>query len=321
MTKFLQSNILPNAAKVLFAISVMVISMAMFIASINKAMAAPAPIPHVTVTDENITLGDVFTDITKQADFVLAPAPEPGKVLTWDSRTLSRISKAFDLKWTASGGDQITIRRLANIVTSEMIKDAVRESLKKNGTSGSFDIEFMNGDTSKIILPHDIEPSVTVIDSSYNASRQTFSATLRTPDNNLTQITGVTYPLVSVPVLKLGARRGDTIGRNDIAMINIREDLITESMVLRADELVGMTPRKIIRAKTPVAQNDLEKPLMVKRGELVTMELNHGAIQVTALAKALENGTSGDIIRLMNIGSKRTVEAQITGPRTAKVTF
>jgi flagella basal body P-ring formation protein FlgA len=60
---------------------------------------------------------------------------------------------------------------------------------------------------------------------------------------------------------------------------------------------------------------------MVKRGDLVTMELNSGPIRVTAIAKAMENGTKGDIIRLVNMDSNRTLEAEVTGQRAAKVYF
>jgi flagella basal body P-ring formation protein FlgA len=96
---------------------------------------------------------------------------------------------------------------------------------------------------------------------------------------------------------------------------------VTDAMIVSKSEIVGMTPRKIIRGNAPIARNDLDKPVMVQRGELVTMNLNSGAIKITALAKALEAGTKGDIIRLMNIDSKRTIEAKITGTRTATVLF
>jgi flagella basal body P-ring formation protein FlgA len=49
------------------------------------------------------------------------------------------------------------------------------------------------------------------------------------------------------------------------------------------------------------------------------MQLKSGPIALTALAKAMENGTKGDMIRLINMDSKRTLEAKITGLREATV--
>jgi flagella basal body P-ring formation protein FlgA len=313
-------TMLPNIAKVLVLVSIMVLSMAAFIANINAAKAS-SPILQVTITGEHITLGDVFTDIEDNADFVLAPAPRPGITLTWDARTINRVAKAFDLSWNANLGDTIQIRRLANIITSDMIKKAIKSSLADKGAGNDIELEFLNAASSEIILPHDIEPSITVVSSSYNASRQTFSASLQTPNDKVTDFTGVTHAMVDLPVLKIGARRGETIGQNDIVMLPVRADFVTDAMIVSKSEIVGMTPRKIIRGNAPIARNDLDKPVMVQRGELVTMNLNSGAIKITALAKALEAGTKGDIIRLMNIDSKRTIEAKITGTRTATVLF
>ena len=319
MHKYFDLPFLGSLAKIILAMTIMLLSVAFFIGSINQAAAADLK-SSVTVTEDNITLGDVYTGIEKNASFVLAPSPEPGVSLVWDARTLNRLAKAFDLP-SVSSTTQVTIRRIATIVTPDMVKKAVLDSLADKGAKGAFEVEFINEREARIILPQDMDPSVTVTQSSYNASRRTFSATLETPDNTTRQVTGMLHPLIEIPVLKTGARRGDTIGRNDVTTIAVREDFITDQMVIRPENLIGMTPKRIVRGNSPVAVSDLEKPLMVKRGELVTMELQRGPIQLSALAKALESGTSGDTIRLMNIDSKRTIEGEITGLRSARVTF
>jgi flagellar basal body P-ring formation protein FlgA len=311
-------KILPNMAKILLVLLIMVMSMAAFIASIHQAAAA-TPIQNVTITGDNITLGDVFSGIEgKDASFVLAPAPMPGTTLTWNANTLNRIANAFNLSWRAASSDTIQIRRLASIVTEDMIKNAIVESLTEQGMSKDQDLEFV-GVSPQIILPHEIEPSVTVVSSSYNPDRQSFSATLRAADNSVTYFSGVAHSVATIPVLKTPLRRGDVITRNMITMIDIRENNVTDDMVIRADELIGMTPRKILRANAPVALSELDKPTMVQRGDLVTMQLKNGPIAITAIAKAMESGTKGDIIRLMNVGSKRVLEAQVTGLREASV--
>jgi flagella basal body P-ring formation protein FlgA len=310
-------KLLPNMFKFLIALAIMVTMTAMWIGSINAANSA-TPIRDVTITGENITLGDVFDGIEKNMDFVLAPAPKPDTTITWDARTLNRVAKAFDLPWRATTTDQIHIRRLASLVTQDMVEDAVKAALKDEGLSGAYDLDFV-GAKPEFILPHDIEPSITVEASSYNASRQTFSATLRTPDNKVRQVSGVAYPLVAIPVLKTPLARGDVITRNMITSMDIRADFVTEKMIVQNADLIGMTPRRVLRANAPVAIADLDKPVVVKRGDLVTMELKNGPISITAIAKAMENGTKGDMIRVMNVDSKRTLQAEVTGIRTARV--
>lgn len=310
-------KLLPNMVKILIAMLIMIVSMAMFIANIKTAMSA-TPIKEVTVTGENITLGDVFDGIDRNANFILAPAPKPDTTLTWDAHTLNRVAKAFDLPWRAAATDQIHIRRLASLVSEDMVENAIASALREEGLNGSFDLDFV-GSSPEIILPHEIEPAVTVESSSYNASRQTFSAKLRTPDGKLRQFSGVVHPLVSIPVLKTPVARGDIISRNMVSEMNVRSDYINDTIIVRADDLIGMTPRRILRANAAIDISELDKPVMVKRGDLVTMQLESGPISITAIAKAMESGTKGDIIRLMNVDSKRTLEAQVTGIREAKV--
>lgn len=307
-----------STAKILLFVMAMIICMAFFIASINKTLAA-TPKTSVTVFNENITLGDVFDDVEKKdADYVLAPAPLPNVTLTWDARTLNRIAKAFKLSWRANATDQIQIRRLANIVTEGMIEDAIISSLEKDGMNGNIDLDFV-GAKPQIILPHEVDTILTVESSSYNPSRKTFSATLRTADNQLKQFSGVSYPLIAVPVLKTPLRREEMITKNMVEMMEVRQDFITDDMALNQNDLVGMTPRKVLRANTPILVSELSKPTIINRGDLVTMQLRNGPIQITAIAKAMESGTKGDVIRLMNMDSKRTLEAEVTGLREATV--
>jgi flagella basal body P-ring formation protein FlgA len=80
-----------------------------------------------------------------------------------------------------------------------------------------------------------------------------------------------------------------------------------------------MTPRRFLQADELIEISALTKPTVIDRGDLVTMQLQNGPIMVTALAKAMESGKKGDIIRLMNVDSKRTLEAEVTGLRTARV--
>lgn len=312
-------NLLPSLLKLVLASIIMVMSMAAFIANINQANAA-IPKRNVTITGDNITLGDVFDEIYKNEDYVLAPAPHPNAPITWDAYTLNRIAKAFKLNWRPSSqSDKITINRLATVVQPTDIQNAILDHLgQDNILTQNLELEFVGADPT-IILPHEINPTIMIKNASYNADRQTFSASVQTADGQLFEYKGVGHKMVSVPVLRTVIRRGDSIKRSMITMHDIRENSVTEDMVLRVDELVGMTPRKILRANEPVQLSQLNKPVMVKRGDLVTMQLSNGPIAITALAKAMESGTKGDIIRLVNMDSKRTLEAQITGLREASV--
>ncbi len=56
------------------------------------------------------------------------------------------------------------------------------------------------------------------------------------------------------------------------------------------------------------------KPELVGRNETVTIVYEVPGIVLTMRGKALEPGAQGDLINVLNIQSKRTVQATVTGP-------
>jgi flagella basal body P-ring formation protein FlgA len=62
------------------------------------------------------------------------------------------------------------------------------------------------------------------------------------------------------------------------------------------------------------------RPELVQRNENVTLVFEVPGIMLTSRAKALESGTEGDLISVLNMQSKRTVQGVVTGPNTVTVT-
>ena len=75
----------------------------------------------------------------------------------------------------------------------------------------------------------------------------------------------------------------------------------------------GLTPRRMIAAGKPVKANDVQAPRIVARGEAVTLIYKAGALNLTARGKALEFGAKGDVIRVVNTQSNRSIDAIVTG--------
>ena len=56
------------------------------------------------------------------------------------------------------------------------------------------------------------------------------------------------------------------------------------------------------------------KPELVARNETVTIVFEVPGIMLTTRGKALEAGAQGDLVNVLNVQSKRTVQATVTGP-------
>jgi flagella basal body P-ring formation protein FlgA len=271
------------------------------------------------VTGNTITLGDIFEGLPSGHDKVMGIAPAPGQQMVLDSRTLLRIAMALDLPWRPeTTGDTVVLKRAATLVDKDTIEAALHSSLAEKGVTGEY--KLVLADTMQdMILPQDMAPAVEVSAIDIKPQNNWFEATLAAPskDKPLTtqRITGRIEYMTKIPVLRESMSTGTVIGKNDIDFIDIPQRNIKAGMVLNADDLDGMTPRRVLIAGQSINAGDLESPRMVERGETVTMIFNASGLQLTAQGKALENGAKGDRIRIVNTASNKTVVAEVTNDK------
>ena len=74
-----------------------------------------------------------------------------------------------------------------------------------------------------------------------------------------------------------------------------------------------MQMRKQLRAGQPLRTADLAKPDLVQRDQTVTLIYQAAGLYLTIRGKALESGTEGDVVSVVNLQSKRTVSGVVIG--------
>jgi len=82
---------------------------------------------------------------------------------------------------------------------------------------------------------------------------------------------------------------------------------------LTRDRAIGMQARRQLRAGQPLKGADLAKPDLVQRDQGVTLIYETAGIHLTVLGKALDGGTEGDVVNVLNLQSKRTVSGVVVG--------
>ena len=85
------------------------------------------------------------------------------------------------------------------------------------------------------------------------------------------------------------------------------------SDVATRDLAVGMQMRKQLRAGQALRVADLAKPDLVQRDENVTLIYESTGLYLTIRGKAMESGTEGDVVNVLNLQSKRTVSGVVIG--------
>lgn len=289
-----------------------------------NAMAAVSLKHNSVIEGDMITLGHVFSGIDGKADKVLGPAPQPGQDMVLNARTLLRIAKAMDVSWRpTSGADQVVLSRAATLVPAAMVEGALEGALREQGLPGKFTLSMTSSGLDPIVLPQTAAQQIEVESLNFDSERNRFDAVIVAPSKAdpivRKTVNGQIQRLVDVPVLRTPMKNGAVIRKSDLDTITLREQGLNHDMILRADELIGMTPRRMIVAGKPMTENELEEPQIVERGDNVTMVFSHGTLALTAQGKALENGAIGDMIRVVNLSSSKTLQAQITGEREVSV--
>ncbi len=279
--------------------------------------------PTAVVTADTVTLGDVFEGLSENGDKVLGISPRPGQEMVLNARTLLRIAMALDLPWRpANNAEQVVITRAASIVDRSMIEDSLRAGLETEGVSGKYKILFPDS-TAQIILPHDTAPAVEISDIKIKPQTGWFEAmafapSIQSPLKKV-KITGTIQKLVDVPVLRAPLKAGDIIGERDLDLMEIKETDLRAGMVLHAEDIIGMTPRRMTNPGKPLNAIDIEAPEIIARGDIVTMLFQQGGMTLTASGKAMEAGAKGDTIRIVNPASNKTIEGIVTASKEVTI--
>ncbi len=272
--------------------------------------------PDALIEGQYVTLGDIFSGIDpQQADIAVAHAPQPGKQAVLDYRWLYGIAQRHKINWRPrTTADQVLITRASQIITIEEIRDAVEVALVDYGIKRPFTID-LSSENFQIHLPVDARSDVTVSSVELNSRTQRFVASVTTGAQTAQQrtyrISGKYYPLSTVPVLVEPVARGQIIRPDQVEYRDFRTERVPNGAIQDINDVIG---KEVVRAGTPnepLLFRDLTNPILVRRGALVTVRLVTANMSLTARGKALENGSKGDIIRVVNQTSNKTIQVEV----------
>ncbi|MEE3047671.1 MAG: flagellar basal body P-ring formation chaperone FlgA [Pseudomonadota bacterium] len=272
--------------------------------------------PDALVEGQYVTLGDLFTGIDpQQADIAVAHAPQPGKQVVLDYRWLYGIAQRHNINWRPrTTADQVLVTRASQIITIDEIRDAVEIALVDHGIQRPFTVD-LSSENFQIHLPVDALNNVDVTALEVNSRTQRFVASVtaaaQTAQQRTYRISGKYYPLSSVPVLVEPVSRGQIIRPDQVEYRDFRSERVPSGAIRDINDVIG---KEVVRAGTPnepLLFRDLTNPILVRRGALVTIRLVTANMSLTARGKALENGSKGDVIRVVNQSSNKTIQVEV----------
>lgn len=278
-----------------------------------------------TVTGSMIRVGDLFDDTGESEDAVVMEAPAPGASDNVTAYELERIAKEHDIDWERpSYLKRVTVQREGVAFALADLKPMVLDAAQQQGLQVDVQVK-LYGSKRGLFLPvdagiFDIELEQFILSDKMDR----FTATALIPTGNGTpkrlRLTGNLDEVRLVPTLNRVVAPGEIITKADISWENYPAKRLNRATVLDQTSMIGQTVRRALKPGTPLRENDLRVPVVIEKGSIVKMTITAGALTLTANGRALENGGTGDTIRVMNTKSKQSVEAEILRPGLVKVT-
>lgn len=281
----------------------------------------------VTVSDNVITLGDLFDDAGGAARVVVSDAPAPGLSSDISVSRISLVARRNGLAWrNTSGLTHVTVARAGTVVpeaeVSAAIASAIMATTPSLAPSTRLQVDFANG-AAGVQVGTGALATVKVEQIATNPRTGGFDALLRAPADDptapLRRVSGRAYPVVDVPVLTRDVAPGDVVRSQDIDWVRLPATRVSQNIITADNQLVGMSPRHSLRMGEPLRNTDVQAPLVVAKGTQVDMTYASGSLTLTARGRALQSGAVGDTVDILNPRSNRTIQGTVLGPNIVRV--
>jgi flagella basal body P-ring formation protein FlgA len=286
----------------------------------RNVLAAPMLRASVQVSGDLVRIGDVIDNAGSAGQIAIYRAPDLGTTGTLPvAQVLNTLRTHRVIGVDTRDIKEIAVTRLARTLESKGIELQVAQALeRRNGL----------GEAANLSLTFDREPGDVRLDTGFSGAVQPtivrydnrngrFDVTLEIANENgaaaaKLRFTGTAIETVEAAVLARNVERNEILKSSDVVIERRPKAEVGTDAALR-DRAVGMQARRQLRAGQAIKTADLAKPDLVQRDQNVTLVYEAPGIHLTMRGKALENGTEGDVVSVMNLQSKRTISGTVTG--------
>jgi len=114
--------------------------------------------------------------------------------------------------------------------------------------------------------------------------------------------------------------RGEIIADSDLTYTTVDGAALMSGVPTKIDEVKGMQARRMLSSGQPFRSEDLRRPIVITKGETVTMQFAVPGVELTAMGRAMSEGGIGDTVTIQNVASYRMISGTVTGPGTVRAT-
>ncbi len=114
-------------------------------------------------------------------------------------------------------------------------------------------------------------------------------------------------------------KRHYIITKEDICLKKMNLKGLPKDVITNPFEVIGKRTRRTVDPDVPLRLNCLEVPPLVRRGDMVTIIVETEVLKITTQGVVTEDGGKGEMVRVINTGSRREVFARVINSRTVEI--
>lgn len=284
--------------------------------------AMPTLKRQAIVAGELVRIGDLVENAGVAAATPIFRAPdlgETGKVEAF--RVIDAVRRYGVVGVDSQGLAEVVVIRPGRIIAVRDIEEAIGRALAARyglGEPSDLTLTFDREARAVHVEPTastELQPTRVV----YDRASGRFDLAFEVPGSTLTRGAPLRYSGSAVEtrnaaVLVHSLARGETIKASDVAIERRPKSQVGDDIADEAGRVIGLAARRALRAGQALRTVDLMKRDLVQRGDPVMLIFEVPGVVLTIRGKALEAGTEGDIISVVNSQSKRTVQGTVSGP-------
>lgn len=292
-----------------------------------KAYAENPPVlrSQIMTLSEIVTVGDFYSNAGIYASKPLFRSPDMGTSGNVAAAQVAERARAAGL--TAAGTDglrTVVVHRGATKIEREQLTNLVRNALAERNAGidpDSLDVRLIQAPERILADPKVKDPlRFDRIDWAATSGHFVIQATVAVElgTERLT-LSGTAQEMVEIVTLAQPLRRGDVVRIEDLTVMRLARSKAPAGAVIDPGMITGKEARTNIRANAPLSKRNFQRPVLVGRGDKVTVTFNMPGMKLTSRAKALDDGAKGDVIDVMNLQSRRVVPAIVTSRGQVRV--
>jgi flagellar basal body P-ring formation protein FlgA len=296
---------------------------------------APAPLPalqeraepsgpalrrEVTVTGEIVRIGDLVENAGVVADVAIFRAPDlgqTGSVPAASVRDAVRPHHIISLDTRGLAAVQVT-RASRAITQKELEARLVRALAGQSSLSNANDlaVSFDNEVRTLHIEPNaELGISRVALDQRTRRFEAMLDLPAAAPRRPALRVTGTLVETAEAVIPLRAIAAGEVIRSSDV-MIERRP----KTEVIAIEDVLGFAAKRALKPGQVIRAGDVAKQELVGRNETVTIYYEAPGMVLTIRGKALDAGAMGDVVNVLNVQSKRTIQATVSGPGRVNVT-